>query len=186
MSCQEKFEKANGYKFNWNNYFNVKPLDLFEKQCKWNRDSLEDEIDNLVRCGSPQFLAEAAYEFVLDKFVLALYDRIDWDELAKEVLVNHNGGNRACIFADGTIVTLQNNEYFSDSTEHVATILTQGVGEMDTSYFCEGFVKYDEDKGAYEVGTIFDVILEYIQEGDMSCFLDDWRDEIEREIKGER
>lgn len=55
-----------------------------------------------------------------------------------------------------------------------------GIGNLDSEFFTEGFVSYDEELGAYTelktgrvVGDLSDVIRECCREGDVERFMED-------------
>ena len=110
-----------------------------------------------------------------NKEINTLYNNIDWDKLAEAILCNEDYGKKVVIFSNGEFEKIENNAIYHG--EYVAMVDCSSMGNMDSSFFEEDFVSQDPETGLYIeietnriVGTIENVILECIQNGDISNF----------------
>jgi sporulation protein YlmC with PRC-barrel domain len=121
---------------------------------------------------------------LLVDYIEKIIKKIDHQELLKEILLDENIGNKVVIWKDGGVSTIGNSESFRDGSDVIAEIKTPGLHAMDSSFFTDGFCEWNEEKESYftdsgrKVGDLYDVVLECIENGDMSCFLNDYLNEI--------
>jgi len=113
--------------------------------------------------------------------------KVDWEKAARMYWgAEYNA--TLVIYRDGGISVLPSGTILHDSPDIVVTLRCPGLNNVDTSYFTEGFVEWDDEKEAYIsilpgdegriVGGLWDVVLECIRDGSVA---DDLRELAERE-----
>ena len=115
-------------------------------------------------------------------------EQVDWKEAARQYY-GAPFGSQLLIWKDGTVSILPSGTALQDNSDVVASVKCPGLNNLDTSYFTDGFVEWDEEKEAYVsvlpgdegriVGDLWDVVLECIENGSVA---DDLRSELEAEL----
>lgn len=93
-------------------------------------------------------------------------------------------GNDLAIWDDGKVSIVSSNETWAAGQGPLARVPCPGIGNVDSSYFREGFVEWNDDEGAFVVtegnddagrvvGQLSDVITECCRDGDVEAFYDD-------------
>lgn len=109
-------------------------------------------------------------------------------------LVSEYGSDLA-VWADGRISIVSSTDSWTAGESPVARVPCPGIGNVDSSYFREGFVNWNDDEGAFVtiegsddagrvVGQLEDVIKECCQDGDVEGYYDDLMSKINEAMKG--
>lgn len=115
------------------------------------------------------------------------------NDLASFLTVEY--GNDLAVWADGSISIVSSTDSWTAGESPVARVPCPGIGNIDSSYFKEGFVNWSDDEGAFivtegnddagrVVGQLEDVIRECCQEGDVESYYDDLMSKINEAMKG--
>jgi hypothetical protein len=135
-------------------------------------------------------LSIEGHEYAIEEDIEDVIEKIDFDELA-EAMLCYEYNSRIHINKDGSIDILGSQEYLhpDDSKNIIAVLRSCGTSNLDSSYFTENFAKWNEEKETYveiktgrEIGDLDDVIRECIKDGDMSVFIDDWKEQIRQDF----
>lgn len=105
-----------------------------------------------------------------------------------EVAEKHISEYLTADFGKRLVVDFSGNVYFQESStfsaDEIISIKCPGINNLDSTQFLEGFVEWDDDKGAYVtippqpdagrvVGDLKDVIRECCETGDVTGFIED-------------
>ena len=110
-----------------------------------------------------------------------------------EVAARHISNYLTADFGQRLVIDFSGNVYLQDYStfdeDEIVSVKCPGVNNLDSTYFLEGFVDWDEDKGAYVtippqpdagrvVGDLKDVIRECCEVGDVTDFIKDLEAEM--------
>ena len=125
---------------------------------------------------------------------MTLFDSINWNELARQILLDEEAGSKIHVFKNGTIEKLSSSESLhpDDLEGCVAVLKTPGIGNLNSNEFTNGFVSWNEEIESYVVtgeyhedqgrivGQLEDVIEECIIDGDITPWIEQWKKEIKQ------
>ncbi|MBW1936909.1 MAG: hypothetical protein JRI84_15430 [Deltaproteobacteria bacterium] len=114
-------------------------------------------------------------------------EKVDWEKAAR-MYYSAPYNASLLIWRDGDVTVLESGTHLRSYDDVLVSLRCPGLNNIDTSYFTEGFVEWDDEKEAYIsilpgdegriVGDLWDVVLECIRDGSVA---DDLRELAERE-----
>ena len=120
-------------------------------------------------------------DYTAERVEEILREKVDWREAFRKYIFG-DYGDTVNIHDDGEMVVHGTGTYYRDpdAAGVIYGFSCAGFGNLDTTYFTEGFVEWDEEKESYVelhdgrvVGSMEDVAEEVVRDGEYS----DWIEE---------
>lgn len=113
-----------------------------------------------------------------------ILEKVDWQDV-HEKMVFSDFGTKICIWEDGSIVELGQNETFSEKgwEGNIGVLKAWGIGNIDSSEYLDGWGTIDEETGEFTTETGERISQEKavraaIENGDWSYLYEGWREEL--------